>query len=636
MSRHNKKQSRGRSDAAESGPPPLLQMKTNPQSATQKTALESLIGNAALADAKTNEPLTTQNNLLQSSYGNAAVENALVQRKPEGEEVNGLTPALGQQQQSTEAQPATGGAAATAPAAKLIVEDSAETLEPGQMRKSDFLSRLRASVSSTTAEALADTQWSEAGCPYIDQWFAFYNAQGSVHVEQAVRRYAREAAGATSASSYIPIVTGRVRRSVITWATTGEVTGLPEGGPGLPGGGVMGALAGAASGIADAASGVVAGVGSTLSAAGSVLFKEREGGAKEADDPQAIQARLGAGQSLDGSVKSRMESAFGESFSGVQVHTDANAAGLSSNLNSRAFTVGAHVAFGAGEYQPGTLVGDALIAHELAHVMQQRRGEASQSPAQKGAGYSGLEEDADRVAVGAVVSSWSGLGKGLANVSRNALPNLKSGLRLQRCGKNKPGEPDEKRLGEIRKILETIPTGKEALKIMTDYNVEVRFRNGGGTAYVEASNIMVIDSTEPSATAALNFVHEINHAKNRNEKTAADPKVGTRADYIKKRIEEESEGTVKSIEAKMELEGTTIDVSKATFPLEAQYRAAYKAAVDAAKAANPAISEADLKKIGREAGLKRVIKGFTDGEVITSNTKEKYSDYYGKDWDNMH
>jgi hypothetical protein len=67
-----------------------------------------------------------------------------------------------------------------------------------------------------------------------------------------------------------------------------------------------------------------------------------------------------------------MEGAFGRSFTGVAVHTDGRAARLLSNLNARAFTVGEHVAFGGGEYRPVTMIGDALIAHELAQVVQQR------------------------------------------------------------------------------------------------------------------------------------------------------------------------------------------------------------------------------------------------------------------------
>src|SRR6185295_6889207 len=97
------------------------------------------------------------------------------------------------------------------------------------------------------------------------------------------------------------------------------------------------------------------------------------------------------------------------------------------------------IAFGAGEYQPGTLVGDALIAHELAHVMQQRGNGATVGTKEESAtSYDSLEHDADDAAVGAVVSTWSGR-KGLTAVNARAMPGLKSGLRLQRCGGRGPG-----------------------------------------------------------------------------------------------------------------------------------------------------------------------------------------------------
>jgi hypothetical protein len=125
-----------------------------------------------------------------------------------------------------------------------------------------------------------------------------------------------------------------------------------------------------------------------------------------------------------------MEPAFGHDFSRVRVHSDAQAANLSAGLNARAFTIGNDVAFGAGEYRPGTLVGDALIAHELAHVVQQRGGVGYSVPSQKGLEDSGvLEREADDAAAGAIVSTWGGDKSGRA-VSRLA----REGLRLQRCG----------------------------------------------------------------------------------------------------------------------------------------------------------------------------------------------------------
>ena len=368
---------------------------------------------------------------LQSSLGNAAVARMLIQRKADGEETSETDGGAAETGAAPD-QAATVAAPVAAAARTLIVDDNAETVEPGQMKKSEFLAQLRAAVCSTTADALAGSPFAAAATPYVDQAFAQYAAQDSMQLERSIRRYAPEAASVTNAGGLIPIVTARVRRSIATWMTTGEA---PEGSPlGLPGAGALGVVGAVASSVTDAAAGVVSTIGSGISAVGNLLFKERDGEARTDSDPQAVQSQLGGGQSLDAGVKKRMESAFGESFSGVEVHADAKGAELSESLNARAFTVGQHIAFGTAEYKPGTLIGDALIAHELAHVMQQR-GSASEGLAQKGGTESGgLERDADQAAVGAVISIWGGAKKGLAKVATSALPSLKSGLRLQRCG----------------------------------------------------------------------------------------------------------------------------------------------------------------------------------------------------------
>jgi hypothetical protein len=337
------------------------------------------------------------------------------------------------------------------PTPGLIVEDSVDQLGPGQMKKSDFLAQLRSAVCTSTEEALAGTIWSAAGCPWVDHWFGYYSNRDSQQIERAIRRYAPETAHATSASDYIPIICERVRRAIAIWSTTGEITGVPEGME-LPGAGLMGTIGtiasgiasvgssiasgveSVASGVASAGASLVSGVGSALSSISSMLFKRREGGAREVSNPQAIQGQLGDGRSLDGGVRSHMESVFGVDFSHVRVHTDATAGGLSENLNARAFTIGLDVDFGPGEYRPGTLVGDALIAHELAHVVQQGGASASAEPMQKGGEeYNALEEDADMSAVGVVISLWSKAGGVFANIAQNTMPTLKSGLGLQRC-----------------------------------------------------------------------------------------------------------------------------------------------------------------------------------------------------------
>ena len=83
------------------------------------------------------------------------------------------------------------------------------------------------------------------------------------------------------------------------------------------------------------------------------------------------QAMTSGGTPLPTSVRATFEHRFGHDLAGVRVHTDGLAAEATTALGAKAFTIGEHVFFGAGEYQPGSRLGQWLIAHELAHVVQQ-------------------------------------------------------------------------------------------------------------------------------------------------------------------------------------------------------------------------------------------------------------------------
>jgi Domain of unknown function (DUF4157) len=89
---------------------------------------------------------------------------------------------------------------------------------------------------------------------------------------------------------------------------------------------------------------------------------------------ESIHRSRGGGHALDENVRGRMESAIGADFSGVRVHTGAQADRLSRAVNARAFTVGQDVYFREGAYQPGSSNGRELLAHELTHVVQQSGG----------------------------------------------------------------------------------------------------------------------------------------------------------------------------------------------------------------------------------------------------------------------
>lgn len=70
-----------------------------------------------------------------------------------------------------------------------------------------------------------------------------------------------------------------------------------------------------------------------------------------------------------------MESRLGHDFAHVRVHTDAAAARSAAAVGAQAYTVGSDVVFGAGRYAPTSGDGRQLLAHELTHVVQQRRSE---------------------------------------------------------------------------------------------------------------------------------------------------------------------------------------------------------------------------------------------------------------------
>jgi len=87
----------------------------------------------------------------------------------------------------------------------------------------------------------------------------------------------------------------------------------------------------------------------------------------------------------------RFERAFATSFSSVRVHPDSSRAGGTVH----ALTEREDIYFAPGRYRPGTAAGDHLLAHELAHVVQQRgHGSGSDTKA--------AELDADLAAEAAV------------------------------------------------------------------------------------------------------------------------------------------------------------------------------------------------------------------------------------------
>ena len=86
------------------------------------------------------------------------------------------------------------------------------------------------------------------------------------------------------------------------------------------------------------------------------------------------------GRSLNPSIQRAMEDRMDDSLGDVRIHTGPKAAQACEQINARAFTVGNHVAFNSGEYDPESPEGQHVLAHELAHVRQQTGGAISMLP----------------------------------------------------------------------------------------------------------------------------------------------------------------------------------------------------------------------------------------------------------------
>lgn len=107
------------------------------------------------------------------------------------------------------------------------------------------------------------------------------------------------------------------------------------------------------------------------------------------------------GAPLDPQVRADMESRFGADFSQVRVHNDDQAHRSAAGHEAMAYTIGEDVVFGAQRYAPHSLQGRRLLAHELAHVVQQRRGGLVPESAPSQSHEQSAERAAEQVASGA-------------------------------------------------------------------------------------------------------------------------------------------------------------------------------------------------------------------------------------------
>ena len=143
--------------------------------------------------------------------------------------------------------------------------------------------------------------------------------------------------------------------------------------------------------------------------------------------PHALMSTLARpGRPLDPALRRAMEARFGQDFSGVRVHADEPAGGSARSIRASAYTVGDRIVVRPDRYRPEQADGQALIAHELAHVVQQRRG--GDGPAAGAA----AEQDANEAAGAAVTGQQATVSQGgapaVARQSDDENPYLRAAI----------------------------------------------------------------------------------------------------------------------------------------------------------------------------------------------------------------
>ncbi len=187
------------------------------------------------------------------------------------------------------------------------------------------------------------------------------------------------------------------------------------------------------------------------------LMLKASGASAIAEGPDEAHSVLTApGQPLDPATRQSMERRFRFDFGNVRVHTEDSAQRSASAVGAHAYTLGSHIVFGAEEYSPRSERGEHLLAHELAHTIQQQ-----DSP------HSRLQ----RAEFGTYVST-----KGVQNY-------LDAGAKYYKDW----GFPNVKRVGNVKEVLDDLDRSRGTID-------KFRIVSHGNSAGLELGNVQGLKS----------------------------------------------------------------------------------------------------------------------------------------------
>lgn len=119
------------------------------------------------------------------------------------------------------------------------------------------------------------------------------------------------------------------------------------------------------------------GRGSAVAARYAIQRKETGASSVNGATQQLDRARASSGESLPADLQGHLEAALGTGLDGVCVHAGSESSRAAKAIGANAYTEGQDIHFAAGKYDPGSGDGQRLIAHEVAHTVQQFGASAS-------------------------------------------------------------------------------------------------------------------------------------------------------------------------------------------------------------------------------------------------------------------
>ncbi|HUJ57405.1 MAG TPA: DUF4157 domain-containing protein [Kofleriaceae bacterium] len=157
---------------------------------------------------------------------------------------------------------------------------------------------------------------------------------------------------------------------------------------------------------------------------------ERDGNGVAADSEQAVANAAGSSShGLPEMLMRKFESSLGADLSGVRVHTGGESQAAAHAVGAKAYTVGQDIHFGAGHYDPSSPGGEHLLAHEVAHTVQQQGGTPTrQNKLEVSTPFDAAEHEADRAA-DAMVSGGPATIAAAAGLSRKVFRDQNQSLK---------------------------------------------------------------------------------------------------------------------------------------------------------------------------------------------------------------